>query len=47
MRRLSLMDVAVILAVLALLVFVARVEFGHYTRGTSDPQATSAPPRGE
>lgn len=47
MRRLSLLDVTVILAVFALLVFVARFEFVHYTRGTLDPHAASAPARAE
>ena len=47
MRRLSLLDLTVILAVFALLLFVARVEFVHYTHGMLDPHAAGAPARAE
>jgi Sec-independent protein translocase protein TatA len=47
MRRLSLLDWAIVLTVVALLLGVARTEFGRYAGGVLEPRAATAPTHGE
>lgn len=43
MRGLSLVDVLIILAVLAVLLFAGSTEFGHYSNRTVAPAPTASP----